>query len=247
MKKLSYLIKYGLMKRLKSKAFLVANIVVGLIILAITMLPGIISSVTGGRGERLDDQILIVNTSSYNGGDADLAMYLKNFTYYNLLALPNNYDVKDRFTLSTDQADVPDVSFYESDSQYVGIVYIYEEKIDPSIPGDNVDNLLIKVKIFNKGMNPVVVQMMSAGIKDIQRIKYKIDHPSSNDDLVNDLVPEFVADPNASNGVSDELLAGIAPIVIVPIFILITFAFQAIGAEIIEEKSTKAIEIIIAS
>src|SRR5690606_3202082 len=194
MKKLSYLIKYGLMKRLKSKAFVVANVVVGLIILAITMLPGIISSVTGGRGERLDDPILIVNTSSYNGGDADMAMYLRNFTYYNLIALPNNYEVRDRFTLSTDLDDVPDVSFYENESEYVGIVYIYEEKIDPSLPGDNVDNLIIKVQIYDKGMKPVVLQMLTAGIKDIQRIKYSIDHPTFNDDLVKDLIPEFVAD-----------------------------------------------------
>ena len=82
------------------------------------------------------------------------------------------------------------------------------------------------------------------------RVKYYLD-------LFKDEIPDGAFDPtnlqfNYPEGGEQQddfsmILAAIAPIFVVPLFIIITFGLQMIGTEIIEEKRAKAIEIIIAS
>lgn len=61
--------------------------------------------------------------------------------------------------------------------------------------------------------------------------------------------PEFstVYAPDYENPEDDAALSSLMSILILPLFILITMATQFVGVDIIEEKSTKAIETIIAS
>ncbi|MBN3490660.1 ABC transporter permease [Acholeplasma equirhinis] len=247
MKKLSYLIKYGLKKRIMSKAFVISNVVVGLLIIAVTMLPSLVTMFTGGKGEVLNDTILIVNTTGYEVGEADLGTRVKDTVYYSLLNPQFGYEVELTINVTTNANRIPTDNYYDETNIEKGLVYIYLELIDPDGNPLDKDNEKIVVKIYDSGMHPAVLQMIQVAVSDLQRFKYQIDHPTFDPTLVSDLQPVMVENPNVVDDGVSEIMAAFAPVVIIPIFILITFAFQAIGAEIIEEKSTKAIEIIIAS
>lgn len=84
---------------------------------------------------------------------------------------------------------------------------------------------------------------MNAGfmnIIELQLINYQIGNYERPQ--FNSVLPPDYEDPDAG-----MMLSSIASILVLPMFILITMATQFVGVDIIEEKSTKAIETIIAS
>src|SRR5690606_4370597 len=108
MKKLKYLIKYGLKKRIFTKAFYISTAVIGVIIIGITLLPTIIGSFSGEPGgEVVDDQILIVDTTGYGFHDA-----LATGLHVTVDAL---YDDQLQADLSTDASDAPGLSYYDEE------------------------------------------------------------------------------------------------------------------------------------
>ncbi len=244
MKKLSYLIKYGLKKRLFTKAFNISSLIIGLVIIAITLLPSIIATFSDGKGEMIDDQITIVNLTGYDTGDTNLAQAIINSANPVLNAL--GYQGQVVFNVSTDIADKPTVAYYDETHEASGLIYLYLEEV---VAGDpfNDDNYVVKVEIYNQGINQVLLQIIQGQLKELQRTKYKFDHPTFDDGLIADLTPVFVSDPTYVESLDSDMLAAIAPMLIIPMFMVIIIGLQFIGTEIMEEKSTKAIEIIIAS
>lgn len=235
MKKLSYLIKYGLKKRLFTKAFVISSAIIGIIILVITILPSLITSFSdGSSGESVQDNMTIVNMTTYDSGDTDLANYLVGNTNAVLIALGYNANVT--FNVTTDGAFVPDVTYYDTSHDANGLIYMFI----------NADDLL-EIEVYNQGIHSALFQALTIVMQDMQRVKYAYDNPDFNYGSIDNLSPAFVPNPHASTGADSDLMAALAPILIVPMFILITFGVQVIGSDIIEEKSTKAIEIIIAS
>ncbi|HHX76357.1 MAG TPA: hypothetical protein GX698_03155, partial [Acholeplasmataceae bacterium] len=228
MKKLKYLIKYGLKKRIFTKAFYISTAIIGIIIVGITLLPTIIGLFSGEPGgEVVDDQILIVDTTGYNFNGA-----LSDGLHATVDAL---YDDQLQADLSTNAADVPGLSYYDQeDPIYRGIIYIYLE-------GD-----LVKAEVYNRGMHGMITSFLTELLPELQRMKYQVDH-SVPGELIADTQYEFVKDPNAEDTELQAIMSALSTAVIIPIFILITMSLQFIGTEIMEEKSTKAIEIIIAS
>ena len=227
MKKLKYLIKYGLKKRLFTKAFYISTAIIGVLVVAITLLPTIIGMFGDEPGgEVIEDHIMIVNTSGYELGVA-VEDYING-------ALNNTFDNQMTFTHSTDSNDIPDLTYYNTDHGTEGLVYI------------RLEGNLVKVDVYNIGMHYFVTSLLDSYLPELQRIKYSIDNPGSITEI-GDVPVSYVANPYAEDTELQAIMSGISTIVIVPIFILITIALQFIGTEIMEEKSTKAIEIIIAS
>lgn len=244
MKKLSYLIKYGLKKRLFTKAFNISSLIIGIIIIGITLLPSIISTFSDGKGEMIDDQITIVNMTGYDSGDTNLAASIINSSNPVLNAL--GYEGNVVFNVSTNAAHIPSVSYYNESHEAKGLIYMYLEEVTAGNPA-NDDNYLVRVEIYNQGINQTLLQIIESQLVDLQRTKYKFDHPTFDEDLISDLIPNFIADPTYVESTNGDMLAAIAPMLIIPMFMVIIIGLQFIGTEIMEEKSTKAIEIIIAS
>src|SRR5690606_17315223 len=114
------------------------------------------------------------------------------------------------------------------------VIYIY------------LDADLVKVSVFNGGIHYAISTVLISYLLELQRLKYSMDNPGSTLEI--DAAPvNYVANPYAEDTELQTLMSSLSTVVIIPIFILITIALQFIGTEIMEEKSTKAIEIIIAS
>lgn len=248
MKKFKYLVAHGLRKRIKSKAFLISSIVIGIILIGLTILPSIIQGFEMDK-DKIKGKVLIINESTYdsvNGGD--IISSFKDEVYYTLVANPNYIvDINMEIILSNDDNIPLDETYYELDREEDALIYFSLKVIDENGNLNDDNNYLIEMKIFNRSLSTPLLEQILISSRELQRAKYKVDNPSANLDTTKDLYPVFVFDPNVSVEDDFNLMEVLAPILIVPIFVLITFSIQAIGADIIEEKSTKAIEIIIAS
>src|SRR5690554_5756634 len=120
MKKLKYLIKYGLKKRLFTKAFYISTAVIGLLIVAITLLPTIINVFTGEpTAEKVEDKITVVNTTGYLGFNDLIEDNVKS-----QLAILG-YEDDTQFIFTSDVLEIPNNDYYTSEYDESARVYIY--------------------------------------------------------------------------------------------------------------------------
>ncbi|MDO9628950.1 MAG: ABC transporter permease [Acholeplasmataceae bacterium] len=214
MKKFKFLVRYGLKKRVGRKAFLIANIVISIMLIAIVNLPAIISLFGGGDDEIKNINIEIINQTNEGNlvTDLDALFNVANpetpFYIVNSLSIGDfNADAfwadseRDIVFHFTGTIDSPNIVIY---SKYPEMNYIFTNQIELQIINYQIGNYI------RPTFTPV-------------------------------LAPDY-EDPNTG-----MMVGSIASLLILPMFILITMATQFVGVDIIEEKSTKAIETIIAS
>lgn len=221
MKKFKYLVKYGLKKRIFTKAFVISNVIVGLIVLGITLLPMIISSFTS-EPETYHGTIWVLNQSEYDVDQIFDDLY------------PNNGPIENEviFELVTDET-------------YMETFYDLEEAADAMIVVEVVDEIVM-IRLYNRSLDYASSLFIQDGLRNLQRLIYA-QETNIDPGLVADTPTIIVANPHATDDTQMAIATTISTFLIIPLFILITTGVQFIGSEIIEEKSTKAIEIIIAS
>jgi len=214
MKKFKYLVKYGLKKRVGRKAFLIANIVIAILLIAIVNLPAIISLFGGGDDQLENIHIEIINQTNeanlvtdldalFNIANPETPFYIVNPLSIGAFNIDEFWADSERDIVFhfTGTIDSPEIVIY---SKYPEMNYIFSNQIE---------FLLINYQIGNYE-RPTFTQVVA---------------------------PDY-EDPDKG-----MMVGSIASLLILPMFILITMATQFVGVDIIEEKSTKAIETIIAS
>ncbi|MDY0294240.1 MAG: ABC transporter permease [Acholeplasmataceae bacterium] len=212
MKKFKFLVKYGLLKRIGRKSFIIANLVIAILSILIINLPSIIALFGGDDDQLTDIQIEVVN----NIGSATLAVDLQN--QFNL-GLPSTF----YYVTDIPTADVD--AFWEDEE--VDILMTFEGDLD-----DPVITLYSKFPEMNASMLNQV---------ELQLISYQLGGTYERPLFQTVMAPDY-EDPEAG-----MMVGSISSLLILPLFILVTMATQFVGVDIIEEKSTKAIETIIAS
>lgn len=212
MKKFKFLVKFGLLKRIGRKSFLIANLVIAFLSILIINLPSIIALFGGDDDQMTDLQIEIVNDI----GNITLADDLE--TQFNLGLINTFYYVDEVATLDVDQ-------FWANEEK--DMLITFEGTLN-----DPVITVYSKFPELNANiMNQVELQLIS------YQLGGAYDRPVFNTVMA----PDY-EDPEAS-----MMVGSISSLLILPMFILVTMATQFVGVDIIEEKSTKAIETIIAS
>ncbi len=214
MKKFKFLIKYGVKKRILRKSFLIANLVIAVLFVAIVNLPTII----GWFGND-DEQITNVNVDVYN----QTAMLTFGEDLGNALNLP--YEGYEFFVFEDMTQSFDEDAFWEAeDASDVSLI----------ISGDLSNP---EIAIYSK--LPEYNQMMMNQI-EILIINYQIVGYQSP-------MFETIMAPDYEDPENEAAISSLMSLLVIPLFILITMATQFVGVDIIEEKSTKAIETIIAS
>jgi ABC-2 type transport system permease protein len=212
MKKFKFLVKFGLLKRIGRKSFLIANIVIAILTIGIINLPTIINLFSG------DDTVDVINIQIINEIEQDTLAV-------DLSTLINPVEGDPLFSIIFIEQSSFDVDSFWEDKE-VDIVFHFTGTLEAS-----------SIQIYSKepetslGLQPVVEYLL---------ISYQID---------NYVPPLFATEtPEDYESPEDQMgLSSIVTILVLPMFILITIATQFVGVDIIEEKSTKAIETIIAS
>ncbi len=213
MKKFKFLVTYGLKKRLKTKAFLIANIVIALLMIAIANLPLIIGLFTAGEEQIENINIQIINETEKPELISDLTLV------FNEPFEQNFYLISE---LDITQLDLDE--FWGDEKRDI-IIHFTGEIESPDIKFYN------KNQDFNMYLMAVIEkQIVYYQVGDFQRPVF-----------------ETVLPPDFEQGIDAEVATILGNLVGLPVFFLIITATQFVGVDIIEEKSTKAIDTIIAS
>lgn len=228
MKKLKYLIQYGLKKRLYTKAFMISNIIIAVIMIAIAIIPTLVARFSTPENLIIEDSIGVYVAPN----NATIRNYITNQTDGLILMMGANPEIE-YIIADGDFGPGYDFDDYLNDEHsYRGLIHI------------TIEDDILTVNFYNQTLDSYTVAALDDVIPDLQRVYYLSLHPEMTD-VVADTTVIYHVNPTESD--FSEILAAMSSIFVIPMFILITFGLQMIGADIIEEKSTKAIEIIIAS
>ncbi len=209
MKKLKFLILYGLKKRLLKKSFLISNIIIGLLTILIINLPTII-----GLFENDDDAFVRI---AYVVDEATLG-------YISQLDETLNQGLEeDIFIFYETQESMKDTFFEQN-----------EYDILLMIQSDN-GRLSLDLYRFETTYDTVITQTIQF-----------LDVFSQNQAYVPPVIDSFLPD-DYEDPFINEIISGISSVFTLPLFLIMTFGIQFVGVDIIEEKSSKAIETIISS
>lgn len=228
-KKLRYLTKISLNKKLKTKWFLVANIIICILFVGIINIDYIIKLFGGDFEDKININVIDNTNLVYQELDDKInnsSLYLESFN--NEISLN-----KSNLTLEELKED------------------INENDIILVIDSDEDNFISAKIIALNK-IDTIVYQVLSTSLNQVKvnalLNKYGITNQMLIDiELPIDIEKVVLDEDYLDDDTNDMILSVISPVVMLPLFMLIIYLVQMIGSEINEEKSTKAMEIIISN
>ena len=220
-KKFWYLTKMSFNKKVKSKWFIITNIILLIFIVALFNISTIIEFF-GGDFDSKTKLIVVDNASVYDIFEANLEAQNEDDDFEITLSNENVEDIKEN--LSNDELIVV---INGDNEEYLTSELISNEKID---------SLTYQVILQALNSTKSVVGMMNEGID-----ANVLANISSNITIERTILNE----ENNSDENMDMVMSTVFPTLILPFFMLIIFLVQMVGGEICEEKTTRSMEIII--
>ena len=219
-RKFFYLMKISFNKKLKSKWFIVINIILALALFALFNLNSIITFFGGEFDKPLKVLVYDKTNISYP--------YLKNnistFTLEDKKIVVNSIN-KEKKKLEDDEILI---SLNLTDNLLKAKV-TSNKKIDSSV-----------YQVIYQGLNTtkqqVLIEKLNLDINTLALLSTNID-----------IKREVLSDKNNQDENMSLLMSTVFPSLILPFFMLIVFLVQMVGGEICEEKTTKSMEIIISN
>lgn len=220
MKKFKFLVKNSLLRKLKSKGFIISTIITSVLILAIIIVPTVFQ-ITAKEPVLSNYEVLLIDETTDN----------KPISEYLIATTEDFYELNITKKSSDYQSDID--NFYV-DGKYDVIIQF--------VKGSSTNLIDVKdVKYYSKlkdSDNSILLNIVS-------NTKFALldDNYSLNIDNIKDPTLEEKPEELGFN----VAVMGISTMIFTVIFMFIIFSTQTLGAEILEEKSTKAIETIISS
>ena len=225
--KLLFLTRMSIKKKIGTKWFLIANIIMAVLIVGLVNIDSIIK--TFGGDFNAENQLLVIDNSNY----------FEDFkaSYENSSSIMNEYTnvkiTKYNDTIDNAKKEITDdntllLVLNKDDTNYLSASIYSKSGIDA-----------IKMTIINTALNTLK--------SNIALKEYNITEDMLADINKSVAIDKIVLEEN-DNSLDGELITGVVfPIIILPFFFLTVFLIQMIGNEINEEKSTKSMEIIISN
>lgn len=227
--KLKFLIKQSLNKKIKTKWFKVANIIIALFLIGLTNIDRIIT-LFGGDFEEKRQVYVLDDTGAYPIFESLLGQISES------IGESKNFEVKKteenldklKQELNKDNDDII-IQMNSDETDYMKVDIISYDPID-TITYQMIFTTLNQVK------SSIVLEKSGLTESEIGSITNPVN------------VNKTVTNEDAENAESKDMISsGLILIFIVPFFFLITMLTQMIGAEINDEKSTRGMEIIISN
>ena len=225
MNKLGFLTKYSLGKKIKSKWFIVVNIIILVVISALINMDSIIKLFGGDFNN--NEEILVIDNIGVLETFKDIYAinneYLKSETKYSIEEYKEGYDSAIEEIKDTDKILIV---IDKDETNYITSKLITNSSMD-TITYTIISNTLDSVK------REEVLKSYNITNEMYEKIESKVE------------VERIILD---SENTDDNMLTNlIVTIITMPFFFLTVYLVQMIGAEINEEKSTKSMEIIISN
>lgn len=227
--KLKFLMKQSLEKKMNTKWFKVANILIAICLIGIMNIDRIIT-LFGGDFEEKREVIVLDETGTFD-------LFANNFNIISeSLGEMKNYEVKQSFEplenlkkeLNKEEEKII-ITLNRDNMNYMNSEIISYDPID------TVTSQLIQT-VLNQVKSNMVLETSGFTESEIASLTSPV------------TMTKTVTNEDAENAESKDMLsAGLILVFIVPFFFLITMLTQMIGAEINDEKSTRGMEIIISN
>jgi len=225
-KKLKYLTKLSLNKKIKSKWFYIANIILSILIISIANIDSIIKLFGGDFSEKTT--INVIDNTNYVYSDFE-SIYNSSVNYMD--------DIKETRLVKT---DIPEEEITKKLKENEDILLVIDK--------DEENFLTAKVIVDNK-IDTIIFQLINSSLNQL-KVNYALNHYGIDSEkltLIEKPIEISKISLSDNNDDNDLLMGTIFPIMILPFFMLTIYLIQMIGAEINEEKSTKSMEIIISN
>ena len=225
--KLKYLIKNSLSKKMKTKWFVIANVILFVVIAGLINIDSIIKFFGGDFNDKLEIMV-IDNIGSYE-------------------------EFKSTYEVASETLDLGEVEITKYDKTYEDALdeIKEEDKILIELNADETNFVRAKL-VSNDNIDVNIYQLITTTINSIKR-DIALKHYNLSDNILALIdakveIERIKLDDNKNADEMLELIMGtIFPLIILPFFMLTMFLVQMIGAEINEEKTTKGMEIIISN
>lgn len=228
--KLMFLVKYSLMKKIKSKWFLFINLFLMILIASLLNIDTIISAFGGDFDE--PTKIKVIDKTGYT---------------YPILEQSFNTMldyIPDGIKVSLDDISVSEAEAKKEIKDNKQVLIVIQEDKENTVNArvisyTSVDNILYQVIVASLNSAKASVAMAKSNIDPIELAKI-------NKGI--DIKSEYInTDKKVTDQNIDTIMAFVAPVIVLPFFFLLTYLVQMIGAEINEEKTTRGMEIIISN
>jgi len=228
-KKLKYLTKMSLDKKIKSKWFYVANIIICTILVGLINIDSIIEFFGGDFDD--ETNIIVVDNTNYIY-DEFVTVYNSSLSYIEDIGKAN-------IEKTNKNIDILKEDLKENDNDILLI-----------INSDN-NNFIKAEVIVNSKVDTIIFQLINTSLNQVKTVKALDYYGIDEEKMALIEMPIEISKTSLEENNLDEdnelLIGTIFPIVVLPFFMLTVFLIQMIGAEINEEKSTKSMEIIISN
>lgn len=229
--KLSYLIGVSLKRKINTKWFKIANIILALIIIAVINIDSIITFFGGDFNEKLN--IYVIDETS------SIELFKKQISSL------------DKSVYGED-ADSFNIQLYEgTELELEELLNEDTNNIAIKISSSDVD--IIKATIKSKSTIDVIeYQIITNAITNV-KVSLAILSLNMSEEEINALyktpeIERIILNEEKNVDESQEMImTTVFPIIILPFFMLTIFLVQMIGAEVNDEKTTKGMEIIISN
>lgn len=231
--KLNYLIGVSLKRKIKTKWFLVANIILAIIIMGVTNIDSIITFFGGDFNEK--QNIYVIDNTSDNTFEI-----FKN-------------QVKETGNISGDDTKY-EVKKYNKDLESAKKMLEDKKKTNMLVVFDDNAELVLDATIITKEyMDIIDTQLINNAINSTKTV-LAISHSDITEAELNKLLNpinikrEYLDEnKNSADENMEMIMTTVFPVIILPFFMLSIFLVQMIGAEVNDEKTTKGMEIIISN
>lgn len=227
-----YLTKYGLKKKLKSKSFIISNIIIFLLLIVTFNIDSIISFFGGSFDDK--NKIYVIDNSN---------LFFESFK--------TNYE---NIKISLNDEDDDKIEIIKSDKERIELEEEIKDTTDIIIELKQVEDNYLEANVITE--NYIDTLEYQSIIQSINNTKYEVALKNSNIDL--EELANISTPPNIERVILDEtknseeenmntVMNVVFPTIILPFFMLILLLVQLIGGEINEEKTTRSMEIIISN
>lgn len=230
MNKFWFLTKTSLLKKIKSKWFLIVNILLLILIVGIINIDSIINFFGGDFSDSMN--IVVLDNSGYVGDS-----FKTNLENTNTL-LDTNYETNITITTKSIEelreevknSDEIVIIFDKDDTNYIKATIMSLEKID-TVYYQTIITALSTTK------TEIAINLSNIDISELEKINSNIEI----DRIILDM------DAKSEEESTSIIMSTVFPTIILPFFMLVIFLIQMLGSEINEEKQTRSMEIIISN
>lgn len=228
--KLNYLIKVSLNRKIKSKWFVLANVLIAVVLIGLTNIDNVINFF-GGDFEEKQVIYVVDDTSNFD------IIFENLYETQSVLGYESKYEIinyeqsveKAKELIETGEVDV--IMQIETSIDDVFVVNL--------ISDDYIDT--ITSQIFSIALTNARTQIV---LLDSDISQEQLDYIYASVTITNEYLDETKTQEAANN----EMIGSVAiQLIVIPFFMLTLFLVQMIGAEVNDEKTTRGMEIIISN